>query len=359
GCDLDDKVKWAESACPRGMWGPGRNFAPGVVPLIYEVDDPDRTLPGVIDFLMPASTPTGDMTGIGDALSMGPVVQALSRKAQKDGRRVRFCAPSHRVDWCEFSSPGIEVDDLSNPDRMFGEVKYHSSDMQFIELDETAKLNGLNRHSWWANRFHLDYEEMMENYDYHITDEAIRQVLNIGQLQVARTRRQPIIVIAPHAHAPLRTWPMHHMVELAWIFKELKACVLIIGGPDLKAIETFPGLKFNGPNPDATAAIMSAADLVIANDSGMAHMGAFIKRPTIAICGPTDGRVVFEGYGSVDWMQSERECQGCLWYQQNGYKPWCNHGCEALHDIKPSAVIDKAREILSRGNVELRKGGAQ
>ncbi len=87
--------------------------------------------------------------------------------------------------------------------------------------------------------------------------------------------------------------------------------------------------------------------MVIANDSGMAHVAGFLRIPTLAICAPTDGDVVFGGYESVRVIQAKGSCTGCLWFKENGFKPWCAKGCDIMHDTKPEVVIEAVGEVLA------------
>jgi len=90
---------------------------------------------------------------------------------------------------------------------------------------------------------------------------------------------------------------------------------------------------------------------VLGNDSGMLHMAGFLGIPSIAVCGPTDGNIVFGGYKSVEIIQGPGECTGCLWFKSNGYTPWCSHGCKVIERVTATDVLDKAAVVLSRSSL--------
>ena len=94
------------------------------------------------------------------------------------------------------------------------------------------------------------------------------------------------------------------------------------------------------------AAVIEKTDIVLGNDSGMCHVAGFLRKPALALCAPTSGSIAFGGWPTVRWMQAEGSCTGCLWYQDDGWKPWCGFGCELLADIKPNKVIPMAESIL-------------
>ncbi len=344
GCDLSDKVLWNKSKCPREHWGPNNKFGTQFMPFVYEVDAaPEKTLNDVVDFYLPSSGDHADMTGIGDTILLGPIVQAYAKKMAADGYRVRFCVPWGRIAWARFAAPTVEIDDLSNADRDFGVMGYHSSDFRFFELDETARQMGTTRAGYIAKRFDIDLDAAMRDYVVDIPQESTTKFANDAKMNQARKNGQPIIGIAPFSHNPLRTWPIRHWVHLVYILREVfKAMVVVIdGGGDSKRTECFPCTRWVGLEPHDTAALMRRFDVMIGNDSGMSHMGGFLKVPTLVVCGITDGKIIYDSYPSVTAVQSRKSCTGCLWFKENGYKPWCMKGCDAINELKPEWVAEQ------------------
>lgn len=350
GCDLSDKVQYKKAQCPRGHWGPDNRFGAQYMPLIYEVNaDESKTLKEVVDVYLPANATHADMTGIGDTLLMGPIVQAYAKKMAADGYRVRFCVPWGRTAWARFAASNVEIDDLSNADRMFGVMGYHPTDMRFFELDETARQQGTTRAGHIAQRFGLDIEAAMRDYALRLSPASVETFAADLKMNKARENGQPIIGIAPFAHNVLRTWPLRHWVKLTYILQKMfRAMIVVIDGKGSEAkTRCFPCTRWHGLNPDDTAALISRLDLVIGNDSGMAHMGGFLRVPTLALCGITDGNVVFGSYSTVEVVQARAACTGCLWFKENGFKPWCMKGCNAIEDLKPELVVERVGKVLS------------
>ncbi len=125
--------------------------------------------------------------------------------------------------------------------------------------------------------------------DQSAAEEAM-QTLGMGE------RQRPVLALCPGAeYGPAKRWPERHYAELAarrmaqgwdlWLFgsaRDRPVCAEIIqqaGG----------GVDLSGRTSLAQAVdLLSLADAVVSNDSGLMHVAAALERPLVAIYGSSD-----------------------------------------------------------------------
>ncbi|MCB1476402.1 MAG: lipopolysaccharide heptosyltransferase II [Rhodobiaceae bacterium] len=102
----------------------------------------------------------------------------------------------------------------------------------------------------------------------------------------------PIVAMAPGCNDPERTWPLERYAELARLLTASGHRVVVMGGPAEKplaaAILARAGSgAFDGTGTDLYEAALqaAAADVLVANDSGLLHVGAATGTRSIAIYG--------------------------------------------------------------------------
>jgi ADP-heptose:LPS heptosyltransferase len=82
------------------------------------------------------------------------------------------------------------------------------------------------------------------------------------------------------------------------------------------------------------AALLSFASLFIGNDSGVSHVAAALKRPTIALFGPTDPYVWAPRNDQAFWLQGRAACAPCARERQRS----CQQQ-QCLDSIQVEAVM--------------------
>jgi heptosyltransferase-2 len=105
---------------------------------------------------------------------------------------------------------------------------------------------------------------------------------------------RPIITLSPGAVGAGKAWPVRHYGELAQALTRDGASVWVLGGPNesplAKQIAEAGGSRARDlTSSDLRNAIlaMAAADIAVTNDSGLMHVSAAIRTPTVAVFGPT------------------------------------------------------------------------
>ena len=103
-----------------------------------------------------------------------------------------------------------------------------------------------------------------------------------------------VVAIHPSAGARLKSWPLDHWAKLADALVSDGRAVLLVGAPDdgplLSAIQArrarHPGATACGQSLDISAAIYRRSSIVVAVDSGAAHLAAAVGTPTVRLYGP-------------------------------------------------------------------------
>jgi lipopolysaccharide heptosyltransferase II len=162
---------------------------------------------------------------------------------------------------------------------------------------------------------------------------------------------RPLVAFAPGAVGPAKRWPIEHYAEVARRLAADGATILVLGAPHERAlaaeIAAAGGERvrdLTGPLRDSVLAL-AAADLAVANDSGLLHVAAAIGTPAIGIFGPTDPRLwaPLNPLAAVVETRAELPCHPCG-------RPTCalgHHRC--LRDVAADEVLALARKALAEG----------
>jgi len=134
-------------------------------------------------------------------------------------------------------------------------------------------------------------------------DEA-NLLIALGRLGLNRSR--PVVVFCPGAeYGPSKRWPPAHFAALAQRLLQQGRAVWLIGsdkdqavGEEIARLSRAPAdaegnlvVNLCGRTDLATAIdLLSSAELVVSNDSGLMHVAAALGRPLVALYGSSDSR---------------------------------------------------------------------
>lgn len=158
-------------------------------------------------------------------------------------------------------------------------------------------LKTKERHIWSHpnNSIHKVYQvsEFLKSKD------ILAPTLWISQERLARIKpERPVLAVSPIPGWKGKQWPLENFINLLTTFCKTypEAQVAIFGAPKDKA-EIAPLLKslpsaqcintIGGAILDS-AALIKSSRLFIGNDSGLMHLSAAVKTPTIALFGPSN-----------------------------------------------------------------------
>lgn len=162
---------------------------------------------------------------------------------------------------------------------------------------------------------------------------------------------RPRVLIFPEAAWATRMWPRAYFIDVANALAARGCAVAAMAGTKA-AVEQMPCHWWGGYSVRQAAAMCKRARLVVANESGPAHLASAVGTPTIAICGPTDPAIVFAHEPNV-WPiridARQMPCVGCHFSGRRGYRHACDSsGCQALMRFDPGAAVEQIARLLTR-----------
>jgi heptosyltransferase-2/heptosyltransferase-3 len=100
---------------------------------------------------------------------------------------------------------------------------------------------------------------------------------------------QRVVALHPNAGAPLKQWPAARWHQLAYRLRQAGVAVLFTGAPSdaahLRALADGAAVAA-GQSLEVSAAMFERCALVIAPDSGAAHLAGVVGTPTLRLYGP-------------------------------------------------------------------------
>lgn len=149
-----------------------------------------------------------------------------------------------------------------------------------------------------------------EPLDYHMERQALVQpLLSLEQSvdvpalfhRLGLNPSQPFLALCPGASSPARRWPAERFAQVATeLYRRISVPSLILGGPADAFISAAVHRAAPGVTLDLTgstslpelAVLLSKATLLLANDSGPAHVGAGVGTPTLVLSACPAGSTV-------------------------------------------------------------------
>ena len=171
---------------------------------------------------------------------------------------------------------------------------------------------------------------------------------------------RPIVALHPGGgdYALARRWAPDRFAAVGRRLAERRGAQLVVVGnePGLNAAVAAAcgGRDLSGRTTvGALAALLERCDLLITNDSGVAHVGAAAGAPMVAIYGQTDPRAWGPYYGRPDdgraeLVQVPLPCRPCLY---RGHELGWRHGCatrDCLELVSTGMVLAATERQLDR-----------
>jgi hypothetical protein len=181
-----------------------------------------------------------------------------------------------------------------------------------------------------------------------VEDEGDRMWASEQWGKVTVSRSAPRVLLFPDSAWIVRQWPHPFFAALTRRLL-LAGCAPAVMAGDRKNVEAFGCWHWWGCSLSKVASMMRQADLVIANDSGPAHLAGAVGTSALAICGPTTQGVFAhdERIAVANIEPSKLACSGCYFSPARGFTRTCGMlGCEALLRLTPDQVLSRTKQIL-------------
>jgi glycosyl transferase family 9 (putative heptosyltransferase) len=208
-----------------------------------------------------------------------------------------------------------------------------------LEYRLTGAAARTSRFDAWCRSLHLPALTPVRPPYGELADDGWWAAEQWAKVDVEPAR--PRVLLFPDAAWPIRTWPKAYFIDLASALTGFGYAVAAMASSHA-TVEQMPCRWWSGFSLGRTAAMARRATVVVANESGPAHLAAAIGTRTIAICGPTDPRVVFAHEPNVEAAALDTRalpCVGCHFSNEKGYRFACDAGgCQALMRLDPVHV---------------------
>jgi heptosyltransferase-2 len=153
----------------------------------------------------------------------------------------------------------------------------------------------------------------------------------------------PVLAIAPGAeYGPAKRWPVRHFASVAAAKRAEGWQVWLFGSPADRAAASEIACDQNligRTSLDQAVALLSLADAVLSNDSGLMHVAAALALPQVALFGPSDPRRTGPHNAAAHVLRLGLDCSPC----NKRVCPLGHHRC--LEALAPERVLP----LLRRG----------
>ena len=196
-------------------------------------------------------------------------------------------------------------------------------EMRYGLLNDARKLN--------KKQLPLMVERFVQLAEAPLSENALP--FSLPQLTINETQRRqalakfeltlekPVAVFCPGAeYGPAKRWPAHYYAELAQLLRAQGYAIWLIGSSKDKevadkivALGNEPCRNFCGVTDlDEAIALLSYADLVVSNDSGLMHIAAALNRPMAAIFGSSSPQFTPPLSDQAQILKLDLPCSPCF-----------------------------------------------
>lgn len=166
------------------------------------------------------------------------------------------------------------------------------------------------------------------------------------------TEEDAVVAICPGSiNSRAKRWPAEAYASLADRLIESKRRVLLIGSKDetdvsedvTRRMRQQPVVLTGKTTLDQITAVLDRADLIVTNDTGPAHIGAALGRPTIVIFGPTNPLTTRPFVPEATVLRHPPDCAPCMLRD-------CPIDHRCMTAITVDEVFEQSQTLLKRGS---------
>jgi len=163
---------------------------------------------------------------------------------------------------------------------------------------------------------------------------------------------EPVVAICPGSiNSRAKRWPSERFAALADRLIDSRRKVLLIGSKDeidvsevvVQQMRNQPVVLTGKTSLDQITAVLDRADLIVTNDTGPAHIGAALGRPTIVIFGPTNPLTTRPFAPDAEILRHPPDCAPCMLRD-------CPIDHRCMTAIGVDEVFERSHALLKRGS---------
>ncbi|HEU5460496.1 MAG TPA: lipopolysaccharide heptosyltransferase II [Pyrinomonadaceae bacterium] len=179
-----------------------------------------------------------------------------------------------------------------------------------------------------------------------------RKVEATGLLHAHGVREGELVAICPGSiNSRAKRWPAEAYAALADRLIDSNRQVLLIGSKDeadvsqdvTSRMRNRPVVLTGKTSLDQITAVLSTVDLVVTNDTGPAHIGAALGRPTIVIFGPTNPLTTRPFSPAAEILRHPPDCAPCMLRD-------CPIDHRCMTAITVDEVFERSHALLKRSS---------
>ncbi|MDO8412459.1 MAG: lipopolysaccharide heptosyltransferase II [Gallionellaceae bacterium] len=198
----------------------------------------------------------------------------------------------------------------------FGEMRYGLLN-DIRKLDKAALPLMVERFVQLAEAPGQTIKRPLPHPTLTVSAQQRRQLLE----QLGLNTQQPIAVFCPGAeYGPAKRWPIPYFASLAQKLRAQGYAVWLVGSSkDKEAGEKIVALGNNAcrnlcgaTNLAQAITLLSCADLVVSNDSGLMHLAAALNRPMLALYGSSSPRFTPPLSNQAQIIKLDLPCSPCF-----------------------------------------------
>ena len=185
-------------------------------------------------------------------------------------------------------------------------------------------------------------------FDLSVSDERKAEArATLAALGVRLIR--PLVALCPGStNSRAKRWPAERFAALGdRLVREAGAEVLLVGSADelevSREVEARmgerPHVLTGRTNLTQAVAVLSLVDLLVTNDTGPAHIGSALGRPTLVIFGPTDPRTTRPFADAAEIIRRPPDCAPCMLRD-------CPIDHRCMTAISPDEVFARAAAVM-------------
>jgi len=168
----------------------------------------------------------------------------------------------------------------------------------------------------------------------------------------------PLVLIHPGPSYPVKHWPRESWSTLVQELKrhgvhsiaQLGARAGSYSQTELEQFQPIPGVisLVQQLSLAETVALIAQADLFVGVDSGLLHIAAAVRTPSVGLWGPTSPRFLYVESEYRNFVTSSVDCQGCHHRMPRlHWQTGCPYGVKCMKAILPKDVLRVCRENLA------------